>query len=95
MKDVDNIINKANPNNPQKINKNDFNEIIGKYIKEQLIIQEERDYIIKLFKEADVDKTRFLKPNQLKYLFKNKLNTDFSDEQINILCENSSITYNA
>ena len=94
MEDVDNILTKANPNNPQKISKNDFNEIIGKYIKEQLVIQEEeRDYIIKLFKEADVDKTGFLKVNQLKYLFKNKLNTDFTDEQINKLCENSSIAY--
>ena len=94
MADVDNILTKANPNNPQKISKSDFNEIIGKYIKEQLVIQEEeRDYIIKLFKEADVDKTGFLNVNQLKYLFKNQLNTDFSDEQINKLCENSTITY--
>ena len=40
-------------------------------------LRRKRDYIIKLFKKADFDKPGFLKLNQLKYLFKNKLNTYF------------------
>ena len=94
MGDVEKIMAKINQGSSTNIDKKTFNEVMEKYIKEQLIIQEEeKDYILKLFREADVDKVGFLTPNQLKYLLTEKLNTNMTSEEINKIVQDANIKY--
>ena len=92
--DVEKIIVKMNQGSNTNIDRKTFNEIMEKFIKEQLIIQEEeKEYILKLFKEADIDKVGFLTSNQLKYLLTEKLNTNLTTEEINKIVQDANIKY--
>ena len=92
-KDAEDIVRKYDPNS-SSLNRTNFNDAISRYIKEQLIIQnDQRNYIKKLFIEADIDKEGFLSEKQLKYLIKSKLKTNFTDEEIDLICKNASAKY--
>ena len=78
--DAQNIIAQYTKKNPSQIEREVFNKIMFNYIKKELIIQkEEKDYIINIFKEADIDKKGYLTRNQIKYLIKNKIGCNLTD----------------
>jgi len=70
-------------NNNSNINRETFNKIMISYIQKELFIQkEEKDYIMNLFREADIDKNGFLTRNQIKYLIKNKIGCNLTDAEL-------------
>ena len=85
-KDADDLLLKYSSINPNEISRNDFAQIMYKYIEKQLIIQrEEKDYMVNLFKEFDFDNNGYLTKNQMKYIIKNKINCSLSDYEIDEL----------
>ena len=81
--DANNILAEHSNNNKGVIDRNTFNEIMYNYIKKSLFIQkEEKDFIMNLFREADIDKNGYLTRNQVKYLMKNKINSNLSDIEL-------------
>ena len=93
LKSVDHLATRAQANNilsqktkqdhPSVIERKIFDEIMYNYIQKELVIQkEEKDYIINLFKEADIDKNGYLTRNQIKYLIKNKIGCNLTDVEL-------------
>jgi len=81
--DASNILAEHSHNNRGQIDRNTFNEIMYNYIKKSLFIQrEEKDFIMNLFREADIDKNGYLTRNQVKYLMRNKINCNLSDIEL-------------
>ena len=92
-KNAENIIEKYDKNS-QSISRENFKDAIGKYIKEQIIInKDEREYIKKLFRNADIDNNGYLTEKQLRFLIKSKLQTNLSDNEIDIICKKASEKY--
>ena len=82
-KDASDIVLEHTKKNPSTIGRNTFNEILFNYIQKLLFIQrEEKDYIMNLFREADIDKNGYLTRNQIKYLMKNKINCGLTDIEL-------------
>ena len=85
-RDADYILMKYSTINPNEISKNDFTQIMFKYIEKQLVIQrEEKDYMVNLLKEVDVDNNGYLSKSQMKYILRNKINCNLSDNEIDDL----------
>ena len=81
--DASDIILEHTKKNPSLIDRNTFNEILYNYIQKLLVIQrEEKDFIMNLFREADIDKNGYLTRNQIKYLIKNKINCNLTDFEL-------------
>ena len=81
--DATNIIAAYTKNSPSTIDRKTFNEILYNYIQKSLVIQrEEKDFIMNLFREADIDKNGYLTRNQIKYLMKNKINCNLTDFEL-------------
>ena len=77
------LYQKTKQNHPSNIERKTFDEIMFNYIQKELVIQkEEKDYIINLFKEADIDKNGYLTRNQIKYLIKNKIGCNLTDIEL-------------
>ena len=82
--DAQNILSQhTHRDNTNNIDRNTFNEIFYNYIKNLLIIQrEEKDFIMNLFHEVDIDKNGYLTKKQIKYLMQNKINCDLTDSEL-------------
>ena len=81
--DASNIIIEHTKKNPSTIDRNTFNEILFNYIQKLLFIQrEEKDFIMNLFREADIDKNGYLSRNQIKYLMQHKINCNMTDFEL-------------
>ena len=81
--DASNIIIEHTKKNPSTIDRNTFNEILFNYIQKSLVIQrEEKDFIMNLFREADIDKNGYLSRNQIKYLMQHKINCNMTDFEL-------------
>ena len=77
------ILGEHTNKNTNTIDRHTFDEIIYNYIKKLLNVQkEEKDFIMNLFREADIDKNGFLTRNQVKYLIKNKINCSLTDPEL-------------
>ena len=69
--------------NNSNINRETFNKIMINYIQKELFMQKaEKDYIMNLFKEEDIDNNGFLTRNQIKYLIKNKIGCNLTDAEL-------------
>ncbi len=87
------IIDKYDKNG-QFITRENFKDAIGKYIKEQTFInKDEREYIKKLFRNADIDNNGYLTEKQLRFLMKSKLQSNLSEEEIEMICKTASEKY--
>ena len=92
-KTAEKIIQKYD-NNDNKITRENFKKAIGNEIKKQLRKKiHETEYIKQLFRNADIDKNGYLTEKQLKFLIKTKLQTNLSEEEINIICKKASEKY--
>ena len=92
--DSNTILQKYNNNNTS-IAKKDFNTLVSKFVYNELGNQQrEREQITQIFKDCDTEKNGYLTSKQLKYILKNKFNTDYTEEDINNLCDKASIVYN-
>ena len=81
--DAQDIIAQFTNENPSKIKREIFDKIMYSYIQKELVIQkEEKDYIMNLFKEADIDKNGYLTRSQIKYLIKNKIGCNLTDVEL-------------
>ena len=94
--DSDLILKNYSTNNQtDNVNKKDFDKIVSKFIINELENQDrEKEKILKIFKNADHEKNGYLTGKQLKYILKNKFNTDYTEEEINNLCDKASAIYN-
>ena len=82
--EAQNILAEHTNRNYANVDRNTFNEIIYNYIQKSLVIQkEEKDFIMNLFREADIDKNGYLTRNQIKYLINNKINCGLTDSELN------------
>ena len=80
--DAQDIIAKYPNQNPSNINRETFNQIMFKFIQKELVIQkEEKNYIKKLFLEADLDKNGYLTRKQIKHLIKDKIGCNLTDAE--------------
>ena len=74
------------------INRETFNKIMYSFIQKELVMQkEEKDYIMNLFREADIDKNGFLTRNQIKYLIKNKIGCNLTDAELDEILDKVDI----
>ena len=81
--DAQDIINQFTSERSSKIKRELFDKIMFSYIQKELVIQkEEKDYIMNLFKEADIDKNGYLTRSQIKYLIKNKIGCNLTDVEL-------------
>ena len=81
------------PGQIKNIKKNDFIFLISNYIFQKINIQkEEKQKIIKVFKQNANNSNGFLNKKQLKYILNNKLNYNF--DEIDKLCDRLSVEYN-
>ena len=86
------ILSEHSNKNNSNVDRETFNEIIYKYIQKSLFIQrEEKDYIMNLFREADIDKNGYLRRNQIKYLITNKINCNLTDAELNEILDKVDI----
>ena len=77
------ILAEQTKKNPSNVDRDTFNEILYNYIKKSLFIQkEEKDFLMNLFREADIDKNGFLSRSQVKYLMRNKINCNLTDIEL-------------
>ena len=77
------ILAEQTKKNPSTVDRDTFNEILYNYIKKSLFIQkEEKDFLMNLFREADIDKNGFLSRSQVKYLMRNKINCNLTDIEL-------------
>ena len=77
------IIGQFTSERSSKISRELFDKIMFSYIQKELVIQkEEKDYIMNLFKEADIDKNGYLTRSQIKYLIKNKIGCNLTDVEL-------------
>ena len=80
------------PGQIKNIKKNDFIFLISNYIFQKITIQkEEKQKIIKVFKQNANNSNGFLNKKQLKYILNNKLNYNF--DEIDKLCDRLSVEY--
>ena len=90
--DARNILAEHTNKNFNNVDRDTFNDIIYKYIQKSLFIQrEEKDYIMNLFREADIDKNGYLTRNQIKYLITNKINSNLSDSELDEILDKVDI----
>ena len=81
--DAQNIIAQYTKKNPSNIERETFNKIMHHYIQKELVIQkEEKDYVMNLFREVDIDKQGYLSRKQIKYLIKNKIGCNLTDVEL-------------
>ena len=92
--DAEKIISEHTNKNYSQIDRNTFNIIMYNYIQKSLVIQkEEKDFIMNLFREADIDKNGFLTRNQIKYLMKNKINCNLTDFELDEILDKVDIQH--
>ena len=76
------------------VDKKEFIDVMEEKIQHQIVLaQEERDYIIKLFKEEDIDRVGYLTIPQLKYLLNVKLNCNLSEDEFGDLVNKADCNY--
>lgn len=76
------------------IERKEFLYVLEEKIQHQMVLaQEERDYIIKLFKEEDIDKLGYLTIPQLKHLLNEKLHCNLSDNEFTELINEADCNY--
>ena len=82
----------SNSSNHSIVDRATFNKIIYDYIQKSLVIQkEEKNFIMNLFREADIDKKGYLTRNQIKYLIKNKINCNLTDTELDEILDKVDI----
>lgn len=92
MEDINKYLKDNNKEASANIDKTTFMDVMEKITSEKLIIQdEEKEYVVGLFRQIDVDKTGYLTPKQLKYVLKEKLKTKLSDEEIDKMISASNL----
>ena len=77
------ILGQQTNKNQSKVDRDIFEKILYNYIKKSLFIQkEEKDFLMNLFREADIDKNGYLSRSKVKYLMKNKINCKLSEIEL-------------
>ena len=90
--EANNILAGYTNKNFSNVDRPTFNKIIYNYIQKSLVIQkEEKDFIMNLFREADIDKNGYLSRNQIKYLIKNKINCNLTDTEFDEILDKVDI----
>lgn len=94
MADVEIIMKKVDKDNSNSIDRNEFMSIMEDYFKdEQLLIEEEKNYILNMFKEETQDNVGFLTIQQFKNLLSNKLNLNFSENELEELINSTDCNF--
>jgi len=82
LKDVEVLMRQMDSDGNNVIDRKEFIFIMEEKIQHQMVLaQEEKDYVIKMFKEEDIDKVGFLTIQQLKHLLNEKLKCNLSEEE--------------
>ena len=82
MDDVEIIFKQVDTDKSGFIDRNEFVAIMSEHFKNETLIEEQEvEYILKLFKEEDVDHNGYLSIVQLKHLLVNSLECQISDEE--------------
>lgn len=93
-KDAEILIKQMDSDGNNLIDRKEFVFVMEEKIQHQMVLaQEERDYVIKLFKEEDIDKVGFLTIQQLKHLLNEKLKCNLSDDEFMELVDKTDCNY--
>lgn len=94
MADVDVIMKKVDKDRSNTIDRNEFITIMEEHFKEeQYLFDEEKNYILNLFREETQDNVGFLTIQQFKNLLSNKLNLDLTETELNELIQSTDCNF--
>jgi len=94
MADVEVIMKKVDKDRSNTIDRNEFITIMEEHFKEeQFLFDEEKNYILNLFKEETQDNVGFLTIQQFKNLLSNKLNLDLTETELNELIQTTDCNF--
>jgi hypothetical protein len=94
MADVEVIMKKVDKDRSNTIDRNEFITIMEEHFKEeQFLFDEEKNYILNLFKEETQDNVGFLTIQQFKNLLSNKLNLDLNETELNELIQTTDCNF--
>lgn len=94
MADVDVIMKKVDKDNSNTIDRKEFLSIMEEHFKEEtLLFEEEKNFILNLFKEECQDNVGFLTIHQFKNLLSNKLGLDLSDKELEELINSTDCNF--
>jgi hypothetical protein len=94
MADVEVIMKKVDKDRSNTIDRNEFITIMEEHFKEeQYLFDEEKNYILNLFKEETQDNVGFLTLQQFKNLLSNKLNLDLTETELNELIQTTDCNF--
>ncbi len=92
--DAEVLIKQMDSDGNNLIDRNEFVFVMEEKVQHQMVLaQEERDYVIKLFKEEDIDKIGFLTIQQLKHLLNEKLKCNLHEDEFMELIDKTDCNY--